>query len=141
MYSAICFCMTFNIISILMLSIGIITILILITIAFIFYGTLCRYCVVPMLICGFACINSGIGGIILLPCTIIMCILACVNSNPIEIYNILKIYQLFSSRIRLLYSWLKNINTEEKLPQLKNVHVLEKSKCNLDELEEKIKKM
>ena len=70
-----------------------------------------------------------------------MCIFACINSNPIEIYNTLKIYQLFSSRIRFLYSWLKYVNTPEKLPQLKNVHILEKSKCNLDKLEEKIKKM
>jgi hypothetical protein len=124
-----------------MLSIGIIITLILILNAFIFYATICRYCILPTLICGSSTTNSSIGAVILIPCFVIICIFACVNSNPIEIYNTLKIYQLFSSRIRLLYSWLKTINEKEKLPQLKNVHVLEKSKCDVDELNEKIKKM
>jgi hypothetical protein len=123
------------------LLIGILITLILIINAIVFYTTLWRYCIFPILFCGFLISISYIEIIIILPCILIICIFICINSNPIEIYNTLKIYQLFSSRIRLLYSWLKTINEKEKLPQLKNVHVLEKSKCDVDELDEKLKKM
>ena len=97
------FCLCFELILILLLLVGSLAILIVILIAVVFYYTICRYCIYPTCMFILPTISLCLCILILSPILFLVNIIVCLNSNPIEIYNICRIYQLFYDRISYLY--------------------------------------
>lgn len=108
----------------------------MILIAAVFYYTFCRYCIYPIFMFILPTISICSCITILSPILILINTLICLNSNPVEIYNIYKIYQLFYNRMLYLYKKIKSIGEEKKAKELNNIYVLDNSKLDNNKLNE-----
>lgn len=129
-------CLSFELVLLLLLISAIFIIFILILIAAALYYMLCRCCIYPILMSILPTISFCFCIIFLSPILFLINIIVCLNSNPIEIYNVLKTYQLFYDRISYLYKKINSIGEEKKAKELNNVFILDNSKLDDKKLNE-----